>query len=260
MDFIKHAYVVGALYKGVDKITVLDRKEMKGNIIDVIEECILFLRKHLNLRYEITDTRRKEILDVPEIALREAVINAVCHRDYFEKGAQVMIEIFDDRVVITNPGGLPKGLNKSNFGKISIARNPVIASLLQRSEYIEKMGTGIARMKNAMVEAKLPEPEFTTDGFFIVSFVRESFFNNVGENIGENVGENVGEKFVINQVQELILYVIRNNPKITAEKIAGIIGVSSRTVERNIKLLKDNEYLVRIGADKGGYWKIVREK
>ncbi|SHJ33408.1 ATP-dependent DNA helicase RecG [Dethiosulfatibacter aminovorans DSM 17477] len=253
MDYIKHAYVVGALYKGVDKITVLDRKEMKGNIIDVIEESILFLRKHLNLRYEITDTRRKEILDVPEIALREAVINAVCHRDYFEKGAQVMIEIFDDRVVITNPGGLPKGLNKSNFGKISIARNPVIASLLQRSEYIEKMGTGIARMKNAMVEAKLPEPEFTTDGFFIVSFVRESFFNNVGE----TVGETVGEKFVINQLQKSILEQIKNNPKVTAEKIAGIIGVSSRTVERNIKLLKDNEYIVRVGADKGGYWEII---
>ena len=50
---------------------------------------------------------------------------------------------------------------------------------------------------------------------------------------------------------------IKNNPKVTAEKIAGIIGVSSRTVERNIKLLKDNEYIVRVGADKGGYWEII---
>lgn len=220
--------------------------------VDVIEECILFLRKHLNLRYEITDTRRKEILDIPEIALREAVINALCHRDYFEKGAQVMIEIFDDSVVIINPGGLPKGLNKSNFGKISMARNPVIASLLQRSEYIEKMGTGIARMKNAMIEAKSPELKFSTDGFFIVSFIRESYF--------QNVGENVGEKSILSQVQRLIIEQIKNNPNVTAEKIAGIIGVSSRTVERNIKQLKDNEYIVRIGADKGGYWEIRKSK
>jgi ATP-dependent DNA helicase RecG len=64
------------------------------------------------------------------VALRKAVVNAVCHRDYLEQGAQVMVEIFDDRVEIYNPGGLPKGLSPRDFGKRSVCRNPLIASLL----------------------------------------------------------------------------------------------------------------------------------
>lgn len=88
-----------------------------------------------------------------------------------------MIEIFDDRVVISNPGGVPKGINKSKFGKISIARNPNIASLLQRANYIEKMGTGIARITNAMKNAGLPEPKFDIENFFMVTLLRESYIN-----------------------------------------------------------------------------------
>ena len=82
--------------------------------------------------WEITSesARRREILELPEVALREAVVNAVCHRDYLEQGAQVMVEIFDDRVEIYNPGGLPKGLPERDFGKRSVCRNPLIASLL----------------------------------------------------------------------------------------------------------------------------------
>jgi ATP-dependent DNA helicase RecG len=156
--YMKHASVICALYKGVDKVAILDRKDIRGNLIEMIEESILFIKRHLNVRYEISETRRKEIPDIPEIALRESVINAICHRDYFEKGAQVMIEIFDDRVVISNPGGLPKGLNRSKFGKVSLSRNPIIASLLQRCEYIEKMGTGVQRMRKSMTDAGLPEP------------------------------------------------------------------------------------------------------
>ena len=123
-------------------------------------------------------TRRVEILEIPEIALREAVINAICHRDYFEKGANVMIEIFDNRVDITNPGGLPKTLNPKDFGKRSVARNPIIASLLQRANFIEKMGTGIHRIRKAMENAKLPEPKFGFDGFFSVSFYRFGYLKN----------------------------------------------------------------------------------
>ena len=113
-------------------------------------------------------------MELPEDALREAVTNAVCHRDNFEKGARVMVEIFDDRVEITNPGGAPKGITKENFGSISIARNPVIASLLHRAGYIERMGTGINRINAAMEGAGFNKPIFRTEGiFFKVIFERQ---------------------------------------------------------------------------------------
>lgn len=102
-----------------------------------------YLKQHLKVRYEFDGSpARKEIPEIPYEALREAVINAVIHRDYFEKGVNVMIEIFDDRVEITSPGGLPKGLKVEDFGKVSLLRNPNIANLMQRIEYIEKMGSG----------------------------------------------------------------------------------------------------------------------
>ena len=166
------ANITCALYKGTEKVTVLDKKDYAGDLISNIEDAILFLKKHLNLRYEITSLRRKEILEIPEIALREAVVNAVCHRDYFEKGANIMVEVFDDRVQITNPGGLPKGLTPEKFGTLSVCRNPLIASLLQRANYIEKMGTGIYRIRKALAKAGNPEPVFDCDAFFTVIFKR----------------------------------------------------------------------------------------
>jgi len=163
-----HSAVICALYKGRKKVDILDRKDLKGDIIENIEDAMIFLKRHLNLRYEIGPSRRKEVLEIPEVALKEAVTNAVCHRNYFEKGANVMIEVFDDRVEISSPGGLPKPLSEKDFGKRSVARNPIIAMLLNRAGYIEKSGTGIERMRNAMKEAGMPEPEFEFDGFFTV--------------------------------------------------------------------------------------------
>jgi predicted HTH transcriptional regulator len=98
----------------------------------------------LNEAMLVTNIRTKT--RVITVALREAVVNAVCHRDYFEQGAQMMVEIFDDRVEIHNPGGLPRGLPEKDFGKRSVCRNPNIAALLLRCDYIEKMGTGIERI------------------------------------------------------------------------------------------------------------------
>ena len=135
---------------------------------------MIFLNKHLNLRLEITgkSAQRKDILELPEIALREAVINAICHRDYLEKGAQVMVEIFDDRVEISNPGGLPKGLKPKDFGKRSICRNPIIANLLLRCNYIEKMGTGMERIAEALAQRKLPDAKVDFDSFFAIQLIR----------------------------------------------------------------------------------------
>ena len=137
-----------------------------------VDDAMLFLIKHLRMSYRIESLQRENILELPEDALREAVVNAVCHRDYFEKGARVMVEIYDDRVEIVSPGGVCKGITRENFGTVSITRNPILASMLYRIKYIEQMGTGIARMKNATREAKVPEPKFVFASFFKVIFSR----------------------------------------------------------------------------------------
>lgn len=88
------------------KANILDRKDFTDDILANIENTIVFVLRNINTRYEIAGSpRRKEIYEIPPDALRESIVNAVLHRDYFEKGARVMVEIFDDRVEISNPGG-----------------------------------------------------------------------------------------------------------------------------------------------------------
>lgn len=172
-DHYFHTCVTCALYKGRDKVTVLDRKDFNRDIVDSIDETMLYLKQRLNLRYEFDGSpARREIPEIPYEALREAVINAVIHRDYFEKGANVMVEIFDDRVEITSPGGLPKGLREEDFGQVSLLRNPNIANLMQRIDYIEKMGTGIKRMQNLLKEAGLAPLRYEFSGFVRAVFKR----------------------------------------------------------------------------------------
>lgn len=170
----RHAGIVCALYKGTDKAIILDAKELNGDIVSNVDDAMIFLKKHLNVSYKIKTLQRENILELPEDALREAVVNAACHRNYFEKGARVMIEIYDDRVDIISPGGVCKGITPENFGTVSITRNSILASMFYRIGYIEQMGTGIVRMKNATREAHVAEPVFELTGFFKVTFKRNA--------------------------------------------------------------------------------------
>jgi len=163
----------------------------------------------------------EEIPEIPDIALREAIVNAVCHRDYFKKGANVMIEIFDDRVEISNPGGLTSGLDTKEFGTKSVVRNPLIASLLNRADYIEQIGTGINRIKNSVKEHDQRNVEFYYNKFFNVTFTRTK---KVTEKVGKSLTKN----------QRLIIKNMVENPNIPARDLSDIIGISQRKIEENI--------------------------
>jgi ATP-dependent DNA helicase RecG len=200
------------LYKGITKVHILDAQRYNSDIVRNIDNAVLFLKRNLRTRYEIKTIRRKEILELPEIALKEAVVNAVCHRNYFEKGANIMVEIFDDRVEITSPGGAPSGISNQNFGRISIRRNPIIASLLHRIDYVEKMGTGIGRIREAVAEAGAEEPIFENDTFFRVVFKRSEtgikentrMYNLLKEDASAQVDEQVVREYADEQGREQV--------------------------------------------------------
>lgn len=132
-----------------------------------------------------------------------------------------------------------------DFGKRSLTRNPAIASLLHRIRYIEKMGTGIKRMKEACREMGIPEPEFEITGFFTILFRRKT-----SENIGISIG--------LNETQAKMIELIEKDSKITMQRISEIIGISKRNIEANISDLKKKGIIDRIGSRKNGYWKINR--
>ena len=232
-DIYYHTAVTCALYKGVEKVDVLDRRDFNGDIIGNIEGAMNFLKQYIPVRYEMTGTpRRREVPEIPYGALREAVINAVAHRDYFEKGANVMVEMFDDRIEISNPGGLVKGLRSEDFGRKSILRNPNIAALLHRAGYIEKMGTGINKIRALLKGAGLPEPVFEFNGFFTVVFkrVRPEWV-----------------KLLLNARQKKALGYVKGKGSITRREYEQLLKVPERTAARDLKDLVDKKVLVARG-------------
>ncbi|MFA5140669.1 MAG: ATP-binding protein [Elusimicrobiota bacterium] len=158
------------LFQGTDKTGVLDRKDFDGTIADNVNSAMTFLQRNLPLRYEIGGLKRREIPAIPTAAAREALLNAVIHRDYFERGGVVMLELFRDRLEISNPGGLLPGLSLKTLGSRSLPRNPLIADLFLRLGEVEKAGTGIQRIRAAVAEAGLEPPLFESDLFFSVTF------------------------------------------------------------------------------------------
>lgn len=238
-----------ALFKGTTKAYILNRKDLTGSLLENVEEALIFLKKHLQLRREITrrNTRRNEILELPEVVLREAMDNAVCHRDYLEQGALVMVEIFYDCLEIYNPGGLPKGLPEKDFGKRSVCRNPNRASLLLRCDYIEKMGSGIERIHAALEKENCPRVKIDFHTMFSFVFLRSTYITpqdpgDIREDTREKPRENAREK---------LLVLILEDPTITMNQLAEQTGLTQKGIEWQIAQLKNKggwNGLVRAGA------------
>jgi len=194
--FFPQAYITCLLAKGINKVNILDRKDFAGGLVSDIEESLRFIERNTRTGYRIEKLRREDVPEYPMRALREAITNAVMHRDYFETGANVFVEIYDDRIEISNPGGLPKGLSREELGTRSVRRNPLIADLLHRIALIEKAGTGIRRMIDDARKHKCPEPKFAVNGFFTATFrpnleIARQITPQVGEQVTGQVTEQV---------------------------------------------------------------------
>ena len=236
--FIRQNFVTCVLYKGKERVNIIDRKDFKTDLISNYNDSLNFLKQHLRLEYKIEGGGpRKEILEIPEEALKEALLNSLAHRDYFEKGVGIFVEIFDDRIEIYNKGKLL--FDKKDLGKISLSRNPIIFNILHRIGLIEKIGSGINRIKKLIKERNL-KVRFETNGFFRIIFERS------------DISQKTVEKTV-----EKIINLIKENPTIIQEEISKKTGLTRRGVEWNLKKLKGKGILKRIGSKKGGYWKVV---
>ena len=225
--FFPQAYITCLLVKGTDKTDVLDRKDFADGVVSDIEEALRFIERNTRTAYRIEGLRRQEVPEYPMRALREAITNAVMHRDYYEVGANVFVEIYADRIEISNPGGLPKGLTRAELGTRSVRRNPLIADLLHRIAFIEKAGTGIRRMREEASRNKCPEPQFAANGFFTASFWPS------GERAGatQQATEQVGTKLEPSRHQVEILRNCREES--TLLELMAIVGRSDRTKFRH---------------------------
>ena len=242
--FILQANISCVLYEGNKRVEIIDRKDFNSDVLSNYEHAYEFIISKLNTRY-IIGRERVEKLELPKEAIREALINAFVHRDYFSTG-HIQVDIFLDRIEISNPGGLLKNFDKSKFGELSLPRNPLIMDLMFRAKMVEKLGTGIKRIKESMKNYGL-NVRFDINDFFRVVFYRGGF-ENAGINAGINAGTNLTE------LQVKIIGEIKKNFFVTVREIGEILNKDIRTIERNLTKLKEKELIGRIGPKKGGGW------
>lgn len=244
-----HAITRCVLFKGTTKVYIIDDKSFGGPLYQQYLQAMAWLESKLQVAYKIEGTGpREEIWEIPLTVFKEAIINALSHRDYYEQGATITIEMFDDRVEISNPGGLLPIVAR-DFGHKSMTRNPLIFGLFTRMHLVERVASGIPRMQEAMKEAKLPEPEFHTDGIFTVVFKRQT------KNYAIDDIVNVIVNGIVNENEQAIISVLKIKPGSNASEIAESISKSWRTTMRYLKSLNEKGLIEFRGAPKtGGYY------
>jgi ATP-dependent DNA helicase RecG len=194
---------------------------------------------------------------VPEDSLREAIFNAIIHKDY--RGAPIQLSVYNDKLILWNEGRLPEDFTiETLLGKHpSRPYNKNIADVFFKAGFIEAWGRGIAKIINGFTKNNLPAPVFqATMGGILVTVKRGApMINESKEHV--NVTEDVTEDVTVNRL-ESVLSLIRNDNAITTTKLAQLLNVTRRTIARDVENLKDAGKIRRIGSDKSGFWQIVQ--
>ncbi len=223
-----HAVVRCTQFKGTDKLRIIDDKMFGGPLVAQYEQALGWIEDKLKVEYEIKGTgARTEKWEMPLEVFREALINALAHRDYYEQGAFASVEIYDDRIEISNPGGLLPLVAK-HFGRKSLSRNPYVFSLFMRMNLVEHVGSGIGRMKQLMLAAGLPEPVYETEGIFTVILYREC---------------SVGDAPGISDLEKKVALLMSADVKPTVEELCEKTGRGKSTVYNALRTLRGKGYL-----------------
>lgn len=234
-----------------EKITFNDLKLFKGNIYNLINEAMTYLKNKINWRVEIESTKRYEKPEIPIAALREMVINAFAHANY-KNDPEIEINIHPNKITIFNPGSFPDNLTPYDFIEkdiSSIKRNPLILETLFRCKDVEKSGTGYKRMNKLCLEENIKWSfENTAYGFYF------TFYRNV-EQPHVLVTDYIEE---LNEEEKIILRLIKEDSKILKTDLAKAINKSEKTVQRHTNSLIEKGYLLRIGNNQYGYWEVLK--
>lgn len=229
---------------------LLHQDEIHGPLItmaDKVEDLVYLKYFKGIIRYE--GLQRIEDYPIPRQAFREAVLNAIIHRDY-STGNPIHIHVYPDKVLIYNDGKLPETWTVEDLFAPHTSKpyNPLIAGTFFRSGQIEAWGRGIEKITNACKDWGKGEPFYQVRSNEVM----------IGFNTESQFGEKFGEKFGENQSQEKILAIMQRNPKISAKSISEEIGLTIRGVEKAIRSLKTAGLIERVGAAKGGHWKVKK--
>lgn len=240
---------------------------IRGNILEQVQKCeeIIFT-KYLKAYISYDGMQRVESFPVSQLAFREALINAVVHKDYADE-TPIQISVYDDKIMIYNSGELPENWTIETLLKKHSSKpyNPTIANVFFLAGYVESWGRGIDKITQESKKFNSIIPKFRSDNGLWVEFnfnqdsknVEEKLGDRVGNKVGNRVGNRADKNLTENQIK--IIEQIELNPKISASKLSQIIGISKRKIEENFSKLKKQNIVVRVGGTRG-HWELINER
>lgn len=256
-----------ARFEGRDMTEFRDQTVCEGNLFEQFNEAMNFCRKHMFLAGRMDEDYRVDTLTVPYKALREAILNCLCHRTWEADNLTPSIAIFNDRMRIQNPGHFPSGLTWKDFieGQGSIPHNPTIANVLYKSGMMERWGRGIQLIIDECIKQGLPEPKFESTPYFVnlTIYFKEALKPRNDSNVSYDPKDDPKDDLKddlkeLSNRQRLILSLIKENSLITIQQMALKINTSEKTIKRELAFLQNKNILTREGGRKDGRWVIVQ--
>jgi ATP-dependent DNA helicase RecG len=256
--FVTGAYVkIGHFQAEAD---LLYQDEVHGPLFEQVRKTLELLQtKYLKARISYEGVQRVETWPVPEEALREAVLNAIAHKDY-ASGVPIQISVFDDHLMLWNPGPLPPNWTVARLldKHASQPFNPDVANAFFRAGMIEAWGRGIERMRAACVAAGVPEPTFRADdGNGLWSIFRFLPSPDAALPVETRVETRVEIPAAPVETPARILALLAANPQMTLVQVAATLGRARSTIERAVAQLVRQSRLRFVGPRKGGHWEVL---
>ena len=244
------------LNKSGGAVDALDDAEYSGSVISLIENGEAFIKRNCKMKWRKTANSREEMPEYVERSYHEALVNALAHRDYLVNGSEVHIDIYDDRMEIYSPGGMPDGSMIQDRDPLTVPstrRNPVLADVFNRLGYMERKGSGFGKIISGyefqINYSEGKRPTFRSDRYQFTVVMP-----NLNYNVPQDVPQVVPQDVPQDKLDMQILDLISKDNKISTEKMAIALGVSSKTIKRHIKEMDNVCY---VGRGFSGHWEIT---
>ena len=228
-----------AVFATDQKLSFIDINRYEGNLFELSKKGQEYIKEHINYSAEIIDEKRVEIPEIPAEAIREAVLNSLCHSS-FDTTVNNEIYITPTKVVIFNPGSFPSGYEPKDFaynGVESVLRNPLISKVLYYSNDIDSWATGFRRIFKQCEKYNVKFTYTMKNQGFEICFYRK--------------------RQELENLENIIIDMIKNDPSITITRLAETSGKSIRSIQSKLNKLKKDGIIKRIGSNKTGYWKVI---
>ena len=247
---------------GLEKGDAINDAEFTGNVLMLLREAMNFVKSNTMRGWEKLPDGRKNKPEYAERAVLETMVNHFIHRDYTVMGSEVHLDIYNNRLSVTSPGGMYNGMLIQNLDIKDVSserRNPILANVMAQLDYMEKRGSGLTRICNetkaldGYKDELKPVFKSTPTQFQTIIFA-SSDTPNVGDYDGDM------SKTKLTERQQKILDLIKDSPTITGKQMSETLSVTQRTIERDLSALQKKNIVKHEGKDNDGTWIILKTK